>query len=283
MKLDEANPVDVSLVDVSPVDVSQGAGPIILGQPHSGIYVPKDIYSNLNPLGRQLLDTDWHVPQLYEGLLASATVVKANFSRYVIDPNRDPQGSNLYPGQNSTDLVPVSTFDGEPIWLNQPTAEDIQRRLERYHAQYHQRLSAEIERVKSIHGIAVVYDCHSIRSQIPYLFDQRLPDLNIGDNSGASCAADFTTSIEKICAKLSHHTHVVNGRFRGGWTTRHYGRPEDGVHAIQMELAQRAYLQSELPPFNYDADKASSLRSVLSDILHAINDTALTYSSGESK
>jgi formiminoglutamase len=268
---------------VSLVDVTQGSGPIILGQPHSGTFVPEDIYANLNSLGRQLLDTDWHVPELYEGLLANATIVKANFSRYVIDPNRDPQNSNFYPGQNSTGLVPLSTFDGEPIWLNQPNEEDIQRRLNLYHDRYHQHLSAEIERVKSIHGVAVVYDCHSIRSQIPYLFDHRLPDLNIGDNSGASCADDFTASIEKICAKLSRHTYVVNGRFRGGWTTRHYGRPEDGVHAIQMELAQRAYLHSELPPFNYDAGKASSLRRVLSDILHATNDTALTYSSGESQ
>jgi formiminoglutamase len=263
------------------VEVSQGSGPIILGQPHSGTFVAADIYANLNPLGRQLLDTDWHVPELYQGLLANATTVKANFSRYVIDPNRDPQGSNLYPGQNSTDLVPLSTFDGEPIWQHPPTAEEIQRRLNLYHQPYHQHLSAQIERVKSIHGVAVVYDCHSIRSQIPYLFDHRLPDLNIGDNSGDSCAAEITASIEPICANLSQHTHVVNGRFRGGWTTRHYGRPQDGVHAIQMELAQRAYLKSELPPFNYDVEKASSLRSVLSDILHAINDTALKYSSGE--
>jgi N-formylglutamate deformylase len=268
---------------LSLVDVTQGSGPIILGQPHSGTFVPEDIYTNLNPLGRQLLDTDWHVPQLYQGLLENVTTVKANFSRYVIDPNRDPKDSNLYPGQNSTGLVPLSSFDGEPIWLNPPTRGDIQQRLNLYHHQYHQNLSAEIERVKSIHGIVVVYDCHSIRSQIPYLFDHRLPDLNIGDNGGQSCAADITASIEKICAKLRHNTHVVNGRFRGGWTTRHYGRPEDGVHAIQMELAQRAYLHSELPPFNYDAGKASSLRRVLSDILHATNDTALTYSSGASQ
>ncbi|MFT6033168.1 MAG: N-formylglutamate deformylase [Arenicella sp.] len=267
--------------NVNLVEVTQGSGPIILGQPHSGIFVPQDIYADLNPLGRQLLDTDWHVPQLYQGLLGNATSVKANFSRYVIDPNRDPQGSNLYPGQNSTSLVPLSTFDGEPIWLNPPTTKEVQRRLTLYHQSYHQHLNAEIERVKAMHGVAVVYDCHSIRSQIPYLFDHRLPDLNIGDNGGESCAAEITESVANVCATLSHHSHVVNGRFRGGWTTRHYGRPQDGVHTIQMELAQRAYLQSEVPPFNYDANKASSLRRVLSDILQAINNTALTYSSGK--
>lgn len=277
------NLAGVNLVNEDLVNVTRGDGPIILGQPHSGTFVPDEIYANLNPLGRQLLDTDWHVPELYEGLLANATVVKANFSRYVIDPNRDPQGSNLYPGQNSTGLVPLSTFDGKSIWLDEPTEENIQQRLNLYHHKYHQTLSQEIERVKSIHGIALVYDCHSIRSQIPYLFDDRLPDLNIGDNSGHSCASDITTCIEKICEQASSHTYVVNGRFRGGWTTRHYGRPQDGVHAIQMELAQRAYLQSELPPFHYDTDKASSLRHVLSDILQQINNTVLKLSLGESQ
>lgn len=263
------------------VDVTQGSSPIVLGQPHSGTYVPEEILDNLNEAGCQLLDTDWHIPELYDGLLDNATIVKANFSRYVIDPNRDPHGTNLYPGKNATGLVPLCTFDGEPIWKNDPTQEDIQQRLEIYHCEYHHILNAEIERVKSIHGVAVVYDCHSIRSKIPYLFDDRLPDLNIGDNSGQSCASEVTACIEQICQNVSSHTHVVNGRFRGGWTTRHYGQPQDGVHAIQMELAQRAYLQSEVPPFNYDADKASSLRSVLSDILQEINNTVLKNSSGE--
>ena len=264
------------------VELSQGSGPIILGQPHSGTYVPAEIYADLNPLGRQLLDTDWHVPELYHGLLDNVTVVKANFSRYVIDPNRDPRGANLYPGLNSTGLVPLSSFDGEPIWKAEPSAENIQQRLELYHQQYHQTLTAEIARVKAIHGVALVYDCHSIRSKIPYLFDHRLADLNIGDNSGKSCAGEITAAIETLCQDLKSHTSVVNGRFKGGWTTRHYGRPEDGVHAVQMELAQRAYLQSEALPFNYDAHKASSLRSVLSDILQQTSNTILTISLGES-
>jgi len=264
------------------VDVIQGSGSIILGQPHSGTFVPDEIFKNLNKLGRQLLDTDWHVPQLYEGLLDNASVVKANFSRYVIDPNRDPQCVNLYPGQNSTDLVPISTFDGDPIWQTKPTAEEIQRRLNNYHSEYHQILSAEIARVKALHGVAVVYDCHSIRSKIPYLFDNLLPDLNIGDNSGKSCANEITLGIQKVCQSINTHTYVVNGRFRGGWTTRHYGAPEEGVHAVQMELAQRVYLKSESVPFDYDEEKAASLRSVLSDILHGINNTILEYSSGVS-
>ncbi|MFQ3248962.1 N-formylglutamate deformylase [Glaciecola sp.] len=255
------------------VDIIQGDSPIILGQPHSGTYVPEHIHANLNDLGRQLLDTDWHVPKLYEGLLEGASIVRANFSRYVIDANRDPKGTNLYPGQNTTTLVPLSSFDGEPIWNKEPSAEDIQQRLNDYHRVYHQALEAEIARVKSKFGIAVLYDCHSIRSKIPFLFDDQLPDLNVGDNSGASCDPAFTSTLEKVCKNIESHSFVVNGRFKGGWTTRHYGQPQNGVHAIQMELAQRAYLASELPPFNYDVQKASGLRNVLRDILQEINTT----------
>ncbi|MDG2088882.1 MAG: N-formylglutamate deformylase [Arenicellaceae bacterium] len=269
-------------MNINLVDVTQGSCPIILGQPHSGTFVPDEIFTDLNELGRQLSDTDWHVPQLYEGLLDNVTVVKANFSRYVIDPNRDPQGTNLYPGQNSTGLVPFTTFDGEPIWKTEPTADDIQQRLQIYHREYHQLLNEEIARVKSIHGIALVYDCHSIRSEIPYLFDNLLPDLNIGDNSGKSCASEITAGIQNICQNIKSHTHVVNGRFRGGWTTRHYGKPKVGVHAVQMELAQRAYLRSERVPFDYDEKKALSLRSLLSEILHEINTIILEHSSGDS-
>jgi len=228
----------------------------------------------LNDRGRQLLDTDWHVPQLYDGLLADATIVRANFSRYVIDANRAPDGTSLYPGQNTTGLVPTSTFDGEPIWHVEPTESDIAERLESFHQVYHHALESEIDRVKQIHGVAVLYDCHSIRSEIPHLFDNRLPDLNIGDNRGTTCAPEITAAAAAVCAKTPRYSHVVNGRFKGGWTTRHYGRPETGVHAIQMELAQRGYLASETPPFDYDVNRAGELRSLLKDILTAVNDTA---------
>ncbi len=260
------------------VEVTRGSRPIILAQPHSGLFVPKEIASNLNSLGKQLLDTDWHIPKLYDGLLLNATLVKANFNRYVIDPNRAPTGESLYPGQNSTGLVPLSTFDGAPIWNTEPNENDIQNRVSRFHDEYHQALRSEINRLKAKHGVVIIYDCHSIRSKIPHLFDDRLPDLNIGDNRGASCASEITANIEKVCRNATGHSYVINGRFRGGWTTRHYGRPSEGVHAIQMELAQCAYLESEVSPFNYDDQKASSLRSVLSDILDEINNTILNHS-----
>lgn len=263
------------------VEIIQGDSTIILSQPHSGTYVPDDIYCELNDLGRQLIDTDWHVPELYEGVLENATTVRANFSRYVIDPNRDPDGSSLYPGQNATDLVPLSTFDGEAIWNCEPTTDSTKQRLERYHRPYHAALAAEVTRVKALHGFAIVYDCHSIRSKIPYLFDGQLVDLNVGDNLGASCAPEIIGAVERVCKRMKNHSYVINGRFRGGWVTRHYGRPNEGVHAIQMELAQRAYLESETAPFYYDQNKASDLKQELSRVLKAISSVNIPSSIGE--
>lgn len=259
---------------MNPVTVIRGSGPIVLGQPHSGTYVPDEIWRHLNELGRGLQDTDWHVPQLYDGLLDGATIVRANFNRYVIDANRDPSGTSLYPGQNTTELVPTSTFDGVDIWHDRPSDADISDRLERFHSPYHKALTAEIARVKAEHGCAVLYDCHSIRSKIPRLFDDQLPDLNIGDNCGVTCSRALTAAIDSECAKQSAYSHVTNGRFIGGWTTRHYGNPKNGIHAVQMELAQRQYLACEKPPFNYDERKAEPLRDILRNILEKIQHIA---------
>ncbi len=262
---------------IHPVSVIEGNGPVILAQPHSGTFVPYDIYAELNDRGRQLLDTDWHIPELYDGLLNGVSIVRANFSRYVIDPNRDPHGSHLYPGKNTTDLVPLSTFDGKPIWNKEPTIEAIEQRVRAYHLAYHDALQAQICRVKAVHGVVVLYYCHSIRSQIPYLFDDVLPELNIGTNSGLSCDSDMIAAAEKACLQSGQYSYVVDGRFKGGWTTRHYGQPSDGIHAIQMELAQRTYLHQERPPFDYDQDKANTLREVLTDILWRIKNIAETH------
>lgn len=257
-----------------PVEIIQGNGPIILGQPHSGVHVPAEIYTNLNDLGRRLLDTDWHVDKLYDGLLQNVTVVRANFHRYVIDANRSPSDEHLYPGQNSTGLVPTITFDDKPIWKTEPNEESLHLRRS-FHQAYHGALAEQIERVRAIHGKAVLYDCHSIRSTIPHLFEGRLPDLNIGDNSGQSCDPCITRAVERICQQHPTFSHVTNGRFKGGWTTRHYGQPQNRVHAIQMELVQSAYLRSETEPFAYDADKAKPLRTLLAQILGEINEIIL--------
>ncbi len=249
-----------------PVQVHEGDGPVILGLPHTGTFLPDDIRARLNDRGRVLADTDWHIHRLYDGLLPGATTVRATFHRYVIDANRGADDASLYPGQNTTGLVPLTDFDGAPIWKSEPGAEDIATRKARFHAPYHAALAAEIERVRARHGVAILYDCHSIRSVIPFLFDGVLPDFNIGTNSGASCAPAIEAATQEV-ASATGRTWVVNGRFKGGWTTRHYGQPGAGVHAIQMELAQSTHLTSETPPFAYDEAKAAALRVPLRDIL----------------
>lgn len=255
---------------ISPVEVKRGGGPIILGMPHTGTHVPDGILARLNSEGRTLRDADWHVDRLYDGLLPDATIVRATFHRYVVDANRDPSGASLYPGRNTTDLVPMTNFDGAPIWEIAPDAAEIERRRATCHAAYHAALAAEIARIKAERGVAILYDCHSIRSRIPHLFDGVLPDLNIGTNDGDTCAGIMEQTVHDAAA-ASDFTFVVNGRFKGGWTTRHYGRPEEGVHAIQMELAQSLYLAAEAPPFAYDAERAEKLRSVLREILNRLD------------
>lgn len=259
---------------MNPVEVSQGSGPIVLGLPHTGTYVPQKIFERLTPLGKTLSDTDWHIHRLYERLLPNVTTVRATFHRYVIDANRDPGGASLYPGQNTTGLVPETDFDGKPLWTDAPAKAEIRTRLETFHTPYHAALSQELERVREIHGIAILYDCHSIRSHIPYLFAGTLPDFNVGTNEGRTCAPDIEQAVTKICFDAAPYTSVVNGRFKGGWTTRHYGRPDENIHAIQMELAQSTHLASEQLPFEYDEEKAGKLRIHLRTILEALNKIA---------
>ncbi|TWI35944.1 N-formylglutamate deformylase [Paracoccus sulfuroxidans] len=250
-------------------EVFQGDSPVILGLPHTGTFVPDAIRAKLNPRGQELADTDWHIEKLYDGLLPGATKVRALFHRYVIDANRGPDDASLYPGQNTTGLVPTTDFDGAPIWLEEPSEAEIAERKATYHAPYHAALAAEIERVKAKHGVAILYDCHSIRSHIPFLFEGTLPDFNIGTNLGATCDAAIEKAVFDIAAATGR-THVLNGRFKGGWTTRHYGQPGQGVHAIQMELAQSSHLTTEAAPFAYDEAKAEAMRAPLRAILEAL-------------
>jgi N-formylglutamate deformylase len=261
---------------MTPVEVYQSTGPIVLGLPHTGTYVPDAIADRLNENGRLLADTDWHIDQLYAGLLPQVTTVRAVFHRYVIDANRDPEGQSLYPGQNTTTLVPLTDFDGHPIWSTPPDAAEVAARRAAFHAPYHAALSAELARVRDLHGVAILYDCHSIRSKIAFLFDGTLPDFNIGTNMGTTCAPQIEAATARICAQADGYSHVINGRFKGGWTTRHYGRPAEGFHAIQMELAQSTYLAQETPPWIYDTAKAGRLRPHLASILTALADMAPT-------
>lgn len=263
---------------VMPVEVHQGSSPVILGLPHTGTDVPADIRERLNDEGRRLRDTDWHVHTLYEGLLPGATTVRATFHRYVIDANRDPAGMSLYPGQTTTGLIPLTDFDNQPLWKpgQEPDAAETARRVAAFHAPYHAALAAEILRVRRLHGVAILYDCHSIRPVIPWLFEGVLPDFNVGTDGGRSCDPRVETVVFDACRRAEGYTSILNGRFRGGWTTRHYGRPVDGVHAIQMELTQSTHLGDEPSAFTYDAAKARRLRVHLAAILRGLEDLAPT-------
>ena len=266
----------MTTANISPVEVLEGDSPIVLGLPHTGTYLPPEIMADLNARGQMLEDTDWHIHQLYDGLLAGATTVRATFHRYVIDANRDPEGASLYPGQNTTGLVPLTNFDGEEIWTRAPDAAEIAARRAAFHAPYHAALTAQMERVRARHGIAILYDCHSIRSEIPFLFEGTLPDFNIGTNLGTTCAPQIEQATVEICEQAAGYRSVLNGRFKGGWTTRHYGRPDEGFHAIQMELAQSTHLQTQSPPFAYDTARAAELRPILARLLTKLAELAPT-------
>ncbi|MEW4456752.1 N-formylglutamate deformylase [Roseibium algicola] len=261
---------------MQPVDVFRGDGPVVLGVPHAGTFVPDDIKARFNDTGLKLADTDWHVDRLYSDLLPGATMVKANFNRYVIDANRDPEGVSLYPGQNTTTLCPTTDFDGRPIYQSgmEPQTGEIEARRLAWHAPYHAALQAEMERVRAKHGVAILYDCHSIRSVVPFLFEGTLPDFNTGTNNGTTCASAIEAAVVACTQAAEGYTSILNGRFKGGWTTRHYGRPAEGFHAIQMELAQKTHLATEDTPFAYDEAKADRLRTHLKDILSALENLA---------
>ncbi len=262
------------------IKVDCGNSPVVLAQPHGGTYMPEDVWKKLNDTGKRLTDTDWHINRLYDGLLDTATVVHNKVHRYAIDANRDPKGASLYPGQNTTSLCPITDFDGAPIYQTgkEPCVVEIESRRVAYHAPYHAALRQEIDRVRKLHGVVVLYDCHSIRSNIPYLFAGELPVFNIGTNDTTTCSLQMQQTVARVCAdaesQVEAYRSVVNGRFKGGWTTRYYGKPETGVHAIQMELAQRMYMQ-ENHPWDYAVEKADLLRSYLATLLHRIHAHAI--------
>ncbi|WP_206438523.1 MULTISPECIES: N-formylglutamate deformylase [unclassified Bosea (in: a-proteobacteria)] len=251
------------------VSVTRGSSPLVLSMPHPGTGLPAEVAAQLNARGSQVEDTDWHMRQLYAfAERFQPTIVEAGLSRFVIDLNRDPAGISLYPGQATTELVPITTFDGAPIWQTAPDEAEIARRREAYFQPYHAALAAEIEHAKAQYGFCLLWDCHSIKSVIPRLFPGTLPTLNLGTNSGVSAAPSVEAAAATAMAG-SAFSQVVNGRFKGGWITRHYGRPAEHVHALQMEIALSAYLDNETTPWTFAPAKAASLQATLSAMIEA--------------
>jgi N-formylglutamate deformylase len=265
------------------LEVRRGEAPLVVSFPHTGTGIPPEIESQLASSWLARKDADWWVHLLYDFVSSlGATTIRTNLSRTVIDVNRDPSGASLYPGQATTELCPITTFDGEPLYPAgaAPDEREISRRRELYFQPYHEALSAEIERLRGRYPRVVLYEAHSIRSRVPRLFDGELPNLNIGTNGGASCAPELAAAIERACDR-SNFTRVTNGRFKGGWTTRHYGSPSRGIHAVQMELACRGYMsepREAVDPTNwppaYDPAKAATMRATLTSVIQACLDFA---------
>lgn len=246
----------------------QGTRPLLVSLPHDGTHLPEELADRLVPSARRVPDTDWHVARLYDfARELGASVIVPFHSRYVVDLNRPADNASLYPGQNTTGLCPVVQFSGEPVYLagEEPAEDEIAMRVARYWRPYHEALAGELERLRTAHGRVVLWEAHSIRSVVPFLFEGRLPDFNLGTNGGASCSRELQDRLMAVLAGQTEYTHVLDGRFKGGYITRHHGRPEQGVDAVQLELAQCNYMDEE--SFAWQPERAGRLRAVLRRLL----------------
>jgi len=247
----------------------RGTSPLLVSVPHAGTYLPPEIHARLTEAAIALPDTDWHVDRLYDFLDGlGASVLVATHSRYVIDLNRPPDDANLYPGQDTTGLVPTDTVARAIIYLpgELPGGREIAERRERYWRPYHEQLERELTRIRAEHGYALLWDAHSIPSAVPRFFPGRLPDLNVGTNGGASCAPALEAVVFAAAERAAGYTAVLNGRFKGGYITRRYGRPAERIHAVQLELSQRTYM-NEPPPFEFREDLAAGVRPAIRRML----------------
>ncbi|MEZ6095884.1 MAG: N-formylglutamate deformylase [Pirellulaceae bacterium] len=255
-----------------PIEFRQGSMPLLISIPHNGSFIPPDIAATMTEAGRSSRDTDWFLDRLY-GLPATnnASWIIAQQSRYVIDLNRPSSGESLYPGQTTTGLVPTECFDGSLIYQDQePDAHEIQRRVETVWRPYHAKLASELKRMVEEFGKAVLIEAHSIKSVVPRLFEGTLPDFNIGTNRGTSCDASLEEVIMTVLKDQQAYSHVNNGRFVGGFITRHFGQPSQHMHAVQIELSQAAYLNET--DFSWNDAKANDVQNIFQELLSAVVD-----------
>ncbi len=251
--------------------LTRGTAPLLVSIPHAGTRIPHELERRMTPAALERADVDWHLPQLYAFAHAmGATVLSALYARHVIDLNRPPQDESLYPGQDVTGLLPMDTFRKQPLYLDgqAPDAAERDERRERYWRPYHDALRTELERLHSLHGQVVLWDAHSICSVLPRFFDGKLPDLNLGTADGRACASPVQAAAEAPMAAQGEFSHVSNGRFKGGWITRHYGAPDRGIHALQLEICQSTYMD-ESAPFAYRTDLAARVQPLLQRMVAA--------------
>jgi len=248
----------------------RGRSPLVISIPHDGVALPPELVARLTPAARAVPDTDWQVSRLYAfAKRMGASILIPRYSRYVVDLNRASDDASLYPGRNTTGLCPLHRFDGGPIYLpgETPSADEIGERVERYWRPYHDALRDELERKRALHGRVILWEAHSIRSRLPWLFDGQLPDLNLGTADGHSCAALLERRVAAVAASQFEYSWVLNGRFKGGYITRHYGRPVEGIEAVQLELAQCTYMDEESTAWK--SDHAAKLQALLRRLLEA--------------
>lgn len=249
----------------------QGRLPLLISMPHAGLKLTPAVEAGLVDEAKSLPDTDWHIPQLYDfARELGASVVAAQYSRFVIDLNRPDDDKPLYVGA-TTGLYPATLFEGEPLFRDGqvPSADERATYLEQIWRPYHGTIRQELDRLRAEFGYALLWDAHSIRSVIPHLFEGKLPDFNLGTFNGASCDSELAERLEKGCAQAPAYTHVLNGRFKGGHITRHYGDPTNHIHAVQLELAQSTYME-EVEPFAYREDLARPTQEVLQHLLASV-------------
>jgi N-formylglutamate amidohydrolase len=254
---------------ISIFNFHEGEAPLLVSVPHDGSHVPGEISKRMTPAGLSLPDTDWHVAELYDFVRElGASLLVANYSRYVVDLNRPSTDESLYAGQVATGLCPVRTFAGDDIYgVNPPDAEEAARRVATYWQPYHDKIAETLAAMRKKHGYALLWDAHSIASRVPRLFDGELPELNIGTNGGLSCGPAHAAAVVEAAA-AGPFGHVLNGRFQGGFITRHYGDPVNHVHAVQLETAQRVYMDEQTRVF--DPAKATRLRGTLRRMLDSL-------------
>ncbi|MGQ9371386.1 N-formylglutamate deformylase [Azospirillum sp. A39] len=253
-----------------------GETPVLLSIPHVGTEVPADIAARMTDDALAVPDTDWHLDRLYHFAPALGIgYLKARLSRYVIDLNRDPSGTELYEGEDNTELCPLTTFDRRPLYRpgQEPDAAEVERRVALYWRPYHDQLGRELAALKERFGVAVLVEAHSIRSEVPRFFDGTLPDVNVGTADGASAAPTLAARLMNVLSVAERFSGVLNGRFKGGFITRHYGRPGEGVHAVQFELAQRTYMEED-PPHRYRDDRAVQVRPCLERMITVVAEWA---------